>query len=59
MLVTFAALLGSSSVHGCDVSIIRADHVVLRGTVAESHSRHKGYVLAELKQVVRVLAIAF
>jgi hypothetical protein len=63
MLVTFAALLGPSSVHGCDVSIIRADHVVLRATVAESqadkHSRNKCYVLAELKQVVRVLAIAF
>ena len=49
--------------HDCDVSIIRDDHVVLRATVAESqadkHGRHKCYVLAELKQVVRVLAVAF
>lgn len=61
--MTFAALLGPPSVHDCDVSIIRDDHVVLRATVAESqadkHGRHKCYVLAELKQVVRVLAVAF
>ena len=49
--------------HDCDVSIIRADHVVLRARVAESqadkHGKHKCCVLAELKQLVCVLAIAF
>ena len=45
--------------HGCDVSIIRVDHVVLRVIVAQSqadrHGKHKCCALAELKQVARVL----
>jgi len=50
-------------VHDCDVSIIRADYVVLRATVADSQAdkrgKHKCFMLAELKQVLRVLAVAF
>lgn len=60
--MTLAALLGPPSVHDCDVSIIRAYHVVVRATVAESqadkHSKYKCCLLAELKQVVRIVAVA-
>ena len=56
--MTFAALLGPPSLHDCDVSVIRVDRVVAESQ-ADKHGRHKCCVLTEVKQVVRVLVVAF